>query len=71
MNAELRRKAKKKNDFKKKIKSMNNAVFGKAMEKIIKNCQIKLVTTKKEEETVWCWNQIIILQIFLQKICCL
>ena len=38
MNAELRRKAKKKkNDFKKKIKSMNNGVFGKAMEKIIKN----------------------------------
>ena len=37
MNAELRRKAKKKKISKKQIKSMNNVVFGKAMEKIIKN----------------------------------
>ena len=38
MNAELRRKAKKKKKIsKKKIKSKKNVVFGKAMEKIIKN----------------------------------
>ena len=48
------------------LKVMNNAVF----EKIIGKCEIMEIlnlSQQKEEETIWCQNQIVIPQSFSQK----
>ena len=64
-NANLGKKAI--NDFEKVFfKLMNNAVLEKLW-KMLENIEILNLSQQKEEETIWCQNQIIILQSFSQK----
>ena len=46
---------------------MNNTVLEKTMENLRK-VEILNLSQQNKEETIWCQNQMIILQIFLQKI---
>ena len=61
-NANLGKKAI--NDFEKVFfKLMNNAVLEKLW-KMLENIEILNLSQQKEEETIWCQNQIIMLQSF-------
>ena len=64
MNADLTKKARNEKDF---FKLINNAVFGKTIENV-GNIEILNLSQQKEGETVWCQDQIIILQSFSQNI---
>ena len=46
---------------------MNNSVFGKNME-MLENIEILNLSQQKEEETIWCQNQITIPQNFLRNV---
>ena len=46
---------------------MNNSVFEKSIENVRKHRDNNL-SQQKEEETIWCQNQIVILESFPQKI---
>ena len=66
---EHKSKKKAKNDFEEELlKLMNNAVFAKKLGKMWENIEILNLSQQKEEETIWCQKQIIVLQSFLQKI---
>ena len=62
-NAELRKKAK--IDFKKYSFKLVNL---EKLLKMLENIEMLNLLLQKEEETIWCQNQIIILQSFSQKI---
>ena len=47
---------------------MDIAVFGKCMENRRKKIEISNLSQQKEEEAIWCQNQVIILQSLTQKI---
>ena len=64
VNTELRQKYDKKT--KRFFKMMNNAVFGEIMENV--DIEIYNLSQLREEETIWCQNQITIQQSFSQSI---
>ena len=66
MNTGIRKKAK--NNFEKGFFNLINMQFLKKLWKMLENIEILNLSQQKEEETIWCQNQIIILQSFSQKI---